>query len=185
MFGLKAAQGAEPGQMITDFNPADRALIWQIVNDDVMGGVSTSRIEVGKDGIARFSGKLSLENNGGFASVRSAGRLPDLAGHTMLVVRVKGDGRTYQLRLRMGTGGRAPDYRAEFPTKKGEWQEHRLALADFVPTWRGQMLDGLPPVDPARIQSIGFLLADKQPGAFALEIDWIRAESGETGSAGS
>ena len=160
--------------MITDFT--DSALTWQTVNDDVMGGVSSSRFAAGPEGVARFSGALSLENNGGFASVRSEGRLPDLSGHEVLVVRVKGDGRTYQMRVRTEVDGRATDYRAEFPTRDGEWLEHRLRLADFVATWRGQTVPDAPAVNPARVVSVGFLLADKKAGPFALEIDWIKAE---------
>ena len=160
--------------MITDFTK--RTLTWQIVNDDVMGGVSTSRFVVGTNGVARFSGTLSLENNGGFASVRSEGKLPDLTGHEVLVVRVKGDGRTYQMRVRSEVDGGATDYRAEFPTRQGVWTEHRLPLADFVATWRAQTLPDAPPINPARVMSLGFLMADKKAGPFALEIDWVLAD---------
>ena len=53
-----------------DFSTATNAPAWQVVNDDVMGGVSTSRFSV-TNGVAVFRGEVSLENNGGFASVRS------------------------------------------------------------------------------------------------------------------
>mgnify|MGYP003905390875 CR=1 FL=1 len=45
---------------------------WSAVNDDVMGGVSTSQFQRLTNGGAVFSGVVSLENNGGFASVRSS-----------------------------------------------------------------------------------------------------------------
>lgn len=160
-------------KLIVDFKSKERALNWQIVNDDVMGGVSTSRFAV-TNGVGQFRGNLSLENNGGFASVRADGAISDLTGNDAMVVRVKGDGRNYQLRVRTATGGRA-DYQTEFQTVKGQWQEHRLPFAGFVPTWRGRLLTGVPPIDPARVQSIGFFLADNQPGAFELEIQWVKA----------
>jgi len=42
---------------------------WRSVNDGVMGGLSAGRIVSMKEHL-RFEGKLSLENKGGFASVR-------------------------------------------------------------------------------------------------------------------
>ena len=62
-----------------DFQNATNAAAWQVVNDDVMGGESTSRFSV-TNGLASFQGKVSLENNGGFASVRSAPASHNLAG---------------------------------------------------------------------------------------------------------
>jgi NADH dehydrogenase [ubiquinone] 1 alpha subcomplex assembly factor 1 len=175
--GLLAAENVPSTRLITNFQSAGSGLNWQTVNDTVMGGISTSRIEMTGRGVARFSGTLSLENNGGFASMRSSGNIPDLSGHDALVVRVKGDGRTYQLRVRMGRGWRVPDYSAQISTIKGVWQEHRLPLSEFVPGWRGRKLRGIPPIDPAKVQSIGILLGDKIPGEFELLIDWIKAAS--------
>ena len=43
---------------------------WRIVNDDVMGGISTSELYLNDDKNLIFNGNLSLENNGGFASSR-------------------------------------------------------------------------------------------------------------------
>ena len=43
---------------------------WNIVNDGVMGGISTSSLSINSNSILIFKGYLSLENNGGFASTR-------------------------------------------------------------------------------------------------------------------
>ena len=40
---------------------------WNIVNDDVMGGISRSSLSMNDENNLIFSGYLSLENNGGFA----------------------------------------------------------------------------------------------------------------------
>ena len=170
-----AHAGPDKKSVMVDFSAKETPLTWQTVNDDVMGGISTSRFAV-VEGVGQFRGALSLENSGGFASVRSTGPIPVLPGCEALVVRVKGDGRKYQLRVRTKTGGRA-DYRAEFQTKKDEWQEHRLSLKNFVPTWRGDTLTDAPPLDPATIESIGFLLGDKTAGSFALDIQWVQASA--------
>lgn len=65
-------------------------------------------------------------------------------------------------------------YQSVFQTKKGEWEEHRLPMKDFVPTFRGRVLSSEPPLDPARVTSVGFLIADKQDGPFQLAVAWIK-----------
>lgn len=171
--GVTAATSAEV--LIEDFQAGDVDLRWQIVNDSVMGGISNSDVSRVTDDTVRFSGTLSMENNGGFASMRSSGRMPDLNGADAVMVRVKGDGRTYQLRLRMDEGWRVPDYRAEFETRLGEWQTHVLPLSEFKAGWRGIAVRNAPALEADQIRSIGILLGDKKPGGFILEIDWIKA----------
>ena len=161
--------------VIEEFAEGAMSLRWQIVNDDVMGGISRSNMDRVDAESVRFRGQLSLENNGGFASVRASGRMPDLAEARAIVVRTKGDGRTYQLRLRTASGWRAPDYSAEFKTQPGQWQVHVLPLRSFIAGWRGEPIRNAPPLNPAKILSVGILLGDNNPGGFSLEIDWIKA----------
>ncbi|MHC4941042.1 MAG: CIA30 family protein [Planctomycetota bacterium] len=151
--------------LLTDFEAG--GFRWYPVNDDVMGGRSRGGFEV-EDGVLVFAGSLNT-NGGGFASVRGSGRLA-LAGEEGIRLRVRGDGREYSMRLRQGR----VSYRAKFRTMKGVWQEIRLPFKEFVPTWRGRTLDR-PPVDPARVESIGLMIADKIDGAFRLEVDSIHA----------
>lgn len=167
---------ADPEKMLADFrSTAATTNTWQVVNDDVMGGVSTSRFQVTTNGMAVFSGVLSLENNGGFASVRSAPEAMDLTGCEAFVLRVRGDGRRYKFTVRTTSDWNAPSYQCAFPTRRGQWQEHRLAFKDFVPTFRGRVLGNASPLDPSRIRSLGFLVSDKQAGEFRLEIQFIGA----------
>jgi len=161
-------------RMLFDFHATTNATAWQIVNDDVMGGVSTSQFQISTNG-ALFSGMVSLENNGGFASVRSEPAREDLAGFTAFVLRVRGDGHRYKFSVRTGAGFDTPLYQCSFTTKQGEWEEHRLAFNDFVPTFRGRVLTDAPPLNPAKVFSLGFLISDKQDGAFRLEVEWIKA----------
>jgi NADH dehydrogenase [ubiquinone] 1 alpha subcomplex assembly factor 1 len=158
-----------------DFQAAAHSPAWEVVNDDVMGGVSNSQFQVLTTGCAVFSGTVRLENNGGFASVRSAPIRANLTGLAAFVLRVRGDGRRYKFSARTGAGFDTPLYQCSFTTKQGEWEEHRLAFSDFVPTFRGRVLSGEPPLDPAKVMSIGFLIADQQAGSFRLEIAWIKA----------
>jgi hypothetical protein len=149
---------------------------WQVVNDDVMGGVSTSTIQVTNQ-TAIFRGAVSLENNGGFASVRTMPANLNLAEATEFIVRVRGDGRQYKFTARMNSNFAGALYQSSFATRKGEWQEIRLPLEKFVPTFRGRELTTEPPLSATKLSSIGFLIADQQAGPFQLEIAWIKTLS--------
>jgi monofunctional biosynthetic peptidoglycan transglycosylase len=158
-----------------DFQAATHSPAWEVVNDDVMGGGSTSQFQVLTNGCGVFSGTVRLENNGGFASVRSAPVREKLIGRTAFVLWVRGDGRRYKFSVRTGAGFDTPLYQCSFATKPGEWEEHRVAFSDFVPTFRGRVLTDVPPLNPAKVNSVGFLISDKQAGPFRLEIGWIKA----------
>ena len=174
-FTMNADAASE--RILFDFQAASNSTAWQIVNDDVMGGVSTSRFQVLTNGGAVFSGVVSLENNGGFASVRSSPVRENLNGCDAFVLRVRGDGRRYKFTVRTESGFNAPNYQAEFTTKRGEWEDHRLAFKDFVPTFRGRILTDVPPLNPAKVASVGFLISDQQEGAFKLEVAWVKASA--------
>jgi len=162
---------------------------WQTVLDGVMGGLSTGRIATGDGGTLRFSGELSLENNGGFSQIRTAVPEGTFTGTSGLLLRVKGDGRTYQCdirssRLRLMAGG----YQSVFKTTAGEWIEVEVPFEKCVANSFGQRLRNAPALDPASIESIGITLSDKKEGPFEIEIDWIRPmgqASNEKSSAGS
>lgn len=172
---MKADTASET--ILFNFQTVTNSTAWQVVNDDVMGGVSTSRFQVLTNGGAVFSGVVSLENNGGFASVRSSPVRQNLNGTDAFVLRVRGDGRRYKFTVRTESSFNAPNYQAEFTTKRGEWEEHRLAFKEFVPTFRGRVLTDLPPLKPAKVASVGFLISDQQEGQFKLEVAWIKASA--------
>ena len=158
-----------------DFQAATTSPAWEVVNDGVMGGLSTSQFQLLTNGCAVFSGTVRLENNGGFASVRSAPRRIDLTGCHSFLLRVRGDGRRYKFSVRTEAGLDTPLYQLAFTTKRGEWEEHQLPFKDFVPTLRGRILTDAPPLNPAKVSSLGFLISDRQAGPFRLEIGWIKA----------
>ncbi len=68
------AMAEDKPQPLFDFTGADAAKDWQTVNDGVMGGVSEGKFKITDKKTMEFFGTLSLENNGGFASVRTKGQ---------------------------------------------------------------------------------------------------------------
>lgn len=156
-----------------DFN-AEKHLNWDVINDGVMGGISQSNFRIQSDQTALFSGIVSRENNGGFASVRAMLLQPVPGDFKKLVIRIKGDGKTYSFRIRSDRNFDGVVYAVSFPTKKDEWEEHEFSPADFIPTFRGITLTDVPALADLQISQIGLLIAGRQWGDFRLIIDWIK-----------
>ncbi len=177
--GFAACDRSYAGEiMLFDFAQPDAGAAWQPVNDGVMGGVSKGRFEISEAGTMVFNGTLSLENNGGFASVRSQRKSLGLTTGDTLLIRLKGDGRDYLLNLYVPSLRIAYSYRAPLPTTADQWIEVKIPLADCAATSFGEPVPGSGPVDPTTINSIGFMLADKKPGPFQLEIAWVKVMRG-------
>jgi len=161
--------------VLFDFSAENTVGRWLIVNDGVMGGLSQSEMELTGQGTAIFQGALSLENYGGFASVRTLLDPHTLEGYEGLSLRVLGDGRRYKLRMRTDRTMDGPAYEVDFATSAGEWINVHIPFREAIPTFRGRRLTNYPALQGKQIAQIGFMLADKQAGPFRLEVKWIGA----------
>lgn len=141
---------------------------WSTVDDPTMGGHSWSQWIPTDSGTACFTGVLSLENGGGFCSVRSPD-FPPVPDADAVSLRVRGDGRTYKVCLHTRYMLPGTSYRASFDTVADEWIDLHLPLSEFV-LMRFGARAGVSPVDPARVTAISLLIADRQEGPFALEL---------------
>lgn len=146
---------------------------WFVVNDGVMGGRSSSSIRITDEGFAVFQGDLSLENNGGFASVRTVIPAGALEGASRLLLRIRADGKGYQVRLRMEGRFDGVAYAASFEPTTTDWVTVAIPLESFEPTFRGYSPPDAPALDPSAVRQVGLMLTDKQVGPFRLEIAWI------------
>lgn len=165
---MTATSGSSP---IFEFGASETS--WFIRNDAVMGGVSSSRLRI-DDGVLTFTGRVRLENGGGFAGVRSNIRRVNLSSASSLILRVHGDGRRYALQLLTSSANRVT-YRAEFATSRNQWLEVRVPLQNFYPTRSGNRLSG-PRLDKKNIAAFGLTFGNGRIENFRLEVDWIRAE---------
>lgn len=141
---------------------------WRIVNDNVMGGVSKSNLYLNESGNLIFSGDVSLDNNGGFASCRLAIDNVSLEGISSFKIRVKGDGNTYKFRVSERYS--SINYSSNFKTIKEKWVEINIPLEKLEPTFMGYYSSRAPRLKIENMKSIGFLISDKQEGSFNLEI---------------
>lgn len=161
--------------MLIDFTDVDESQRWIAINDGVMGGISQSGLQLSPTATGIFSGRLSLENNGGFASIRRRSDNYNLKGCSGVILMVKGDGRTYQFRVKTDDQYDGIAYRTLFTTEVQNWQTLSIPFNSFCASFRGRLVPNAPALDPEKIKQIGFLLADKQQGAFCLEIASLKS----------
>lgn len=178
--GAERTANAEPAGRtvgLVDLSDPSQIAAWTTVNDPVMGGQSTSSVTFGGGGLV-FSGTISLENNGGFASARSPqdpaiGRRA--TGAKSLRVNARGDGKTYVLKV--GTAGQPWSYIQRFATQAGVQRIYDLPVEGFQAV--GMFLDPAPnapqTLDPSSISQVSVYILDKQQGPFELTISAIDA----------
>jgi hypothetical protein len=156
--------------LIFDFDKKSDISDWKIVDDIVMGGRSNGNFYLNEKGNGIFEGKVSLENNGGFSSIRYNFNRKKIAGYKKVKIYLKGDGKNYQFRVKPNQYDRH-SYIANFSTT-GEWETITLDLADMIPTFRGQKLE-LANYDAEYLEEIAFLIGNKKEQNFELEFDKI------------
>lgn len=112
---------------------------WALVTDGVMGGVSAGRLmreTVACRPALRLTGRVSLENNGGFVQMARdlvPGSVLDASGWSGLVLDICGNGETYGVHLRTDTLTRPwQSFRTAVTAGPG-WQSVRLPFAGFAP----------------------------------------------------
>lgn len=146
---------------------------WRVVDDVVMGGRSSGSFKLNADGHGEFSGNVSLENYGGFSSVRYRMNAIEIGRHTNVVLKVKGDGKNYQFRVKAN----ASDYFSYITTfsTQEKWQEIQIPLKSLYPSFRGRKLN-MPNFNADEIVEVTILIANKKNESFRLLIEEIRLE---------
>ena len=160
----------QSGKVLFDFAEPAAMRGWQIEDDGVMGGVPKGTFTHAPAGHAVFSGKVSLENNGGFSSVQSYFDPIDVSSYRTAVIRVKGDGKNYRFIVESEKDARHY-YVANFETT-GEWQDIEIPLRTMYPVRRGDRLD-LPDYPGKTMAQVRFMIANGRAESFQLEIGSI------------
>lgn len=169
---LSMISQAPPGSsyILSDFSQSKEGSQWYVVDDRVMGGISQGEMLSLADGTGIFKGDVSTANNGGFSSVRKPIRFENKQGYNTIFLKVKGDGKSYQFRIKEKPSDQF-SYIQNFKTS-GQWEVIELQLRDFYPVFRGRNLR-LPNFGGKFIREIAFLIGNKVNEKFALEIETI------------
>jgi len=160
-------------QLVFDFNDDANISDWRIVDDVVMGGRSNGQFKIDSDGNGVFSGDVSLENNGGFSSVRYQFEKINTTKDSKINIRLKGDGKEYQFRVK-NKRNTYYSYITNFKTS-GYWENIIINLKDLYPSFRGQTLN-IPNFAGNSIEEIAFLIGNKKNESFTLVLDKIEIE---------
>lgn len=161
----------EPPWTLFDFADPASVDAWTPIDDRVMGGVSKSRLRHDPAGHAVFEGNVSLERNGGFASVRSSPAARGKASAQSCILEVRGDAMRFKLNLLTEDAFDGLNYRAAFTPDPDRWQNLRIPLAEFRPSFRGRGVPGAPPLDPAHLRQAGLMIAERQACVFQPNVD--------------
>ena len=158
---------------IFDFNNEKNTSNWYVVDDGVMGGLSQGTFTSTDSGNALYVGVVRIENNGGFSSVRYGFKTKDVSKFEFVILKVKGDGKSYQFRIKEDRS-QSYSYITIFTTS-GAWETIKLPLAIFYPSFRGYQLNR-PNFSGGKIEEIAILIGNKTRESFSLEIEKIYLE---------
>ena len=156
--------------MLFNFNTTSNISQWRIVDDVVMGGRSDGNFTINTNGHGEFSGEVSLENNGGFSSLRYDFETKNTSNYESFQLLIKGDGKPYQFRVKDSRNKRY-SYIYTFKTS-GNWETITIPFHKMYPSFRGYKLDR-PNYDGKQMEEIAFLIGNKKAERFKLQIDNI------------
>ncbi|MFU8899257.1 MAG: CIA30 family protein [Roseinatronobacter sp.] len=137
--------------------------MWRCVSDNVMGGVSSAKLERAQiDGVSalHLTGDVRLENNGGFVQMSldlaAPGAVLDASGFSGISLLVLGNDARYNIHLRSPDMTRVwQSWRAEFHAP-ASWTRLDIPFSSFHPH-RTDL-----PVNPARLGRIGLVAIGRE-----------------------
>lgn len=151
---------------------------WRPLNDGVMGGQSTGTVIYG-DSTMVWQGATSLENNGGFASLRAPWGHLNLSQAREVVLTCRGTGGPFKLTMETSERWWMPYAYASFSPSE-EWGEVVLDVSDFG--WSQAQMGDLRSVTPSKewsdILRVGLMKYDGTAQPFELEIKSLRIHQG-------
>lgn len=156
--------------LLFDFSDPRAVTEWDAIDDRVMGGASRSTLRHDPGGHAVFEGNVSLERNGGFASVRCKPGERGVPDAQLCLIELRGDPNQFKLSLHTDVGFDGLNYQASFAPSGNDWRILSLPLVDFRASFRGREVPGAPRLDPARIRQVGLMIVTRQAGRFQLRI---------------
>ncbi|KAK9294386.1 hypothetical protein QLX08_010982 [Tetragonisca angustula] len=176
------------------FDGTQKSLDQWIVNcdKDYHHGYSTAKLELSSFGTGIFHGILDTRlpkdgktTHAGYCNITSLQKFKSFGrrdyynwvNYNELVLRIRGDGRCYMLNILQKGIIDLSQYDCHhyvMYTRGGPyWQVVRIPFSKFVFNTKGDINENQYPVCDAHITNFGITLADKRPGPFRLEIDYI------------
>ncbi|WP_170293838.1 CIA30 family protein [Kordia antarctica] len=156
---------------LINFTKTSNLSNWYVIDDGVMGGMSQGNFKLNEEGNAVFSGTVKLENNGGFSSIRYEIGNTAISGKTTVLIRLKGDGKKYQFRVKQNENDKH-SFITQFETS-GDWEIIEIPLNTLYPSYRGRKL-AVGNFSANYLEELGFLIGNKKKEAFQLELESVK-----------
>lgn len=175
MFSLTPSPSA-PADSVMDFGKGELST-WRALNDGVMGGRSVGNVSYSRSTL-KWEGQVSLENNGGFSSVRSPWGESDLSGFDAVTIRCRtttGEADTFTLTMEVSEQWWMPYWKTDFKADS-EWRDITVPFSALKKS--SAMTGELPKIwtwgNLSEVLRIGMMKYDGLAGEFGLEVDWMR-----------
>ena len=164
-----------PNQLMIDFKEREKVADWYIINDGVMGGLSKGKAMIGEDGLL-FYGTVSLDNNGGFTSLRSPYSNFNLTPYSVVEIKYRSKGVRQAFQMEVDRRFYLPNYKV--PLKNTEdWTIVRIQLEEVKQYRMGSKTGRLLESDALdEIIRVGFITDEKRAGDFTFEVAYIKFE---------
>jgi len=152
----------------------DKTSDWVMISDNIMGGITKSTLEYQEDAL-KLSGNISLDNFGGFSSVKTKFKRIDLSAYKGIRIRYKSNNQKFAFTLEDTQNWTLPNYKGDFFNQKpNEWETSTILFKDFKEYQIGEPTgEKLEPERLRNIVRIGVITTEKKEGPFSLEIDYI------------
>ena len=167
---LSVFNGGEGDMKIYKFSNKSSLVDWSVVDDGVMGGYSKGSLNINSEGNGVFTGKISLYNYGGFSSLRYDSKRIKISPNDTLVLRINGDDKFYQIRVKHSQIDRHVYVKKVFIPDG--WENIIIPLSDLYPSFRGRSLR-MGNFNHNSLTEVGILIGNKKEENFKLIIDSI------------
>jgi hypothetical protein len=160
---------------IIDFgNTAEKNQEWVLLSDNIMGGVTKSKIEYTNNSV-QLSGNISLDNFGGFSSIKTKYKSFDLSKYNGIKIKFKSTNQKFAFTLEDDQNWTQPNYKREFFSKNNDtWEEVIIYFKDFQEIVIGEPTGNMMKSKSLKnIVRMGIMTYEKKEGPFTLEVDYI------------
>jgi hypothetical protein len=174
VLGISALQSFCQSSIIDFGNSAEKNQEWKLLSDNIMGGVTKSKIEYTNNSVL-LSGNISLDNYGGFSSIKTKYKSVDLSKYNGIKIKFKSTNQKFAFTLEDNQDWTQPNYKREFSSKKDDtWEEVIIYFKDFQEIVIGETTGNMMKSKSLKnIVRMGIMTYEKKEGPFSLEVDYI------------
>ena len=160
--------------LLIDFGKENTGMDWLIINDGVMGGLSQGSAYLAEEYI-QFEGTISLENNGGFSSLRSRFQAMDLSAFDKVEIKYQLEGQPFAFVMETDQRWYMPNFKKQIPATDGEWATVEIDLFEMQAYRIGRPQNRyLNKENLEEIIRVGFISDGKKAGDFKMLVDYIK-----------